>query len=114
MNSKQNGPFWGMAILISVILISGLMLILPKDKKYVYYDVPTYTTFHHSPSRLSVRKGSNFLYSKHHYRDQLFDCDRPDYWVDEWNSSELNIETTVPIRIVSENVTYKKVRYVIK
>ena len=128
-NSKQNRLFWGMAVLISGILISGLMLILPKDKKYVYYDVPTYTTeydivypdstyrytaVHHSPSRLSCRKGSNFLYSKHHYGALLFDRERPDYWIDEWNSSELNIETTVPIRIVSETVTYKKVKYVIK
>ena len=132
-NSKQDVLVVG--IIISLI---GLMLILPivnaedkddENKKYVYYDVPTYTTVydiiypdstyrytavHHSPSRLSVRKGSNFLYSKHHYRDALFDCDRPDYWVDEWNSSELNIETTVPIRIVSEKVTYKKVKYVIQ
>ena len=127
MNSKQNGPFWGMAVLIGGILISGLMMILPKDKKCVYYNVPTYTTvyeivypdstyrytaIHHSPSRLSSHKGSNFLYSKHHYRDPFFDRERPDYWIDEWNSSELNIETTAPIRIVSETVTYKKVKYV--
>ena len=126
-NSKQNGPFWGMAVLISGILISGLMLLLPKDKKYVYYNVPTYTTVydivypdstyrytavHHSPSRLSSHKGSNFLYSKHHYRDPFFDRERPDYWVDEWNSSELSVETTAPIRIVSETVTHKKVKYV--
>ena len=136
MNSKQNGPFWGMVVLIGGILISGLMLIFPMDKaenkddenkKYVYYNVPTYTTIyeivypdttyrytavHHSPSRLSSHKGSNFLYSKHHYRDPFFDRERPDYWIDEWNSSELNIETTAPIRIVSETVTYKKVKYV--
>ena len=126
MNSKQNGPFWGMAVLISGILISGLMMILPKDKKCVYYNVPTYTTVyeivypdttyrytavHHSPSRLSSHKGSNFLYSKHHYRDPFFDRERPDYWVDEWNSSELSVETTAPIRIVSETVTHKKVKY---
>ena len=140
MNSKQNGSFWGMAVIIGGILIFLPVLLAmsnkfnaenkdDENKKYVYYDVPTYTTVydtvypdstyrytavHHSPSRLSVRKGSNFLYSKHHYRDALFDCDRPDYWVDEWNSSELNIETTVPIRIVSEKVTYKKVKYVRK
>ena len=139
-NSKQNDLFCGMAVLIGGILIFlPVLLAMPnkdnaenkddENKKYVYYDVPTYTTVydiiypdstyrytavHHSPSRLSVRKGSNFLYSKHHYRDALFDCDRPDYWVDEWNSSELNIETTVPIRIVSEKVTYKKVKYVIQ
>lgn len=130
MNSKQNRPFWGLAVLISGIIIFGLMLILPKDKKYVYYDVPTYTTVydivypdstyrytavHHSPSRLSCRKGSNCLYSKRHYKPLLlFDRERPDYWVDEWNNSELNIETTAPIRIVSETVTHKKVRYMRK
>ena len=132
-NSKQDVLVVG--IIISII---GLILILPMDKaenkdneneKYVYYDVPTYTTVydivypdttyrytavHHSPSRLSSHKGSNFLYSKHHYRDPFFDRERPDYWIDEWNSSELNIETTVPIRIVSETVTYKKVKYVRK
>ena len=138
MNSKQDEL--GKAFLISeiTIFIIGLILILAmvnaenkddENKKYVYYDVPTYTTVydiiypdstyrytavHHSPSRLRVRKGSNFLYSKRHYGPLLFDGDRPDYWVDEWNSSELNIETTVPIRIVSETVTYKKVKYVRK
>ena len=30
------------------------------------------------------------------------------------NNSELDIETTAPIRIVSETVTHKKVRYVRK
>ena len=139
-NSKQNGPFWGMAVLIGGILVFllGLLAMPNKDnaenkddenKKYVHNDVPTYTTVydiiypdstyrytavHHSPSRLSVREGSNFLYSKHHYRDPFFDRERPDYWVDEWNSSELSVETTAPIRIVSETVTYKKVKYVIK
>ena len=137
MNSKQNGPFWGMAVLIGGILISGLMLIFPMDnaenkddenKQYVYYDVPTYTTVyeivypdttyrytavHHSPSRLSSRRGSNFLHSKSYYSPQQ-DFERPDYWVDEWNSSELNVGTTAPIRIVSETVTHKKVKYVIK
>ena len=129
-NSKQDVLVVG--IIISLI---GLMLILPivnaedkddENKKYVYYNVPTYTTvydivypdstyrytaIHHSPSRLSSHKGSNFLYSKHHYRDPFFDRERPDYWIDEWNSSELNVETTAPIRIVSETVTYKKVKY---
>ena len=139
-NSKQNDLFCGMAVLIGGILIFlPVLLAMPnkdnaenkddENKKYVYYDVPTYTTVydiiypdstyrytavHHSPSRLRVRKGSNFLYSKRHYGPLLFDGDRPDYWVDEWNSSELNIETTVPIRIVSETVTYKKVKYVRK
>ena len=139
MNSKQNGSFWGMAVIIGGILIFlPVLLAMPnkfnaenkddENKKYVYYNVPTYTTVyeiiypdstylytavHHSPSRLSCRKGSNFLYSKRHYRPLLlFDRNRPDYWIDEWNSSELNIETTVPIRIVSETVTYKKVKYV--
>lgn len=138
MNSKQDKL--GKTFLISeiTIFIIGLILILTivnaenkddENKKYVYYDVPTYTTVydiiypdstyrytavHHSPSRLRVRKGSNFLYSKRHYGPLLFDGDRPDYWIDEWNSSELNIETTVPIRIVSETVTYKKVKYVRK
>ena len=130
-NSKQDALVVG--IIISLI---GLMLLIvnaenkdDENKKYVYYDVPTYTTVydiiypdstyrytavHHSPSRLSSHKGSNFLYSKHHYGALLFDRERPDYWIDEWNSSELNIETTVPIRIVSETVTYKKVKYVRK
>ena len=104
------------------------MLILLKDKKYVYYDVPTYTTVyeiiypdstyrytavHHSPSRLGSYRGSNSLCSKSYYSPQQ-DFERPDYWVDEWNSSELNVRTTAPIRIVSETVTHKKVRYVRK
>ena len=128
-NSKQDVLVVG--IIISLI---GLMLILPivnaedkydENKKYVYYNVPTYTTVyeivypdttyrytavHHSPSRLSSRRGSNFLYSEHYY-GTLGEHDRPDYWVDEWNSSELNVETTAPIRIVSETVTHKKVKY---
>ena len=101
------------------------MLILPKDEKCVYYNVPTYTTVydiiypdttyrytavHHSPSRLSSCKGSNFLCSKRYYRPHQ-NFERPDYWIDEWNSSELSVETTAPIRIVSETVTYKKVKY---
>ena len=139
MNSKQNGPFLGMAVLIGGIIISiiGLIPIFPMDnaenkddenKKYVYYDVPTYTTIyeivypdstyrytavHHSPSRLGSYRGSNFLHSKSYYSPQQ-DFERPDYWVDEWNSSELNVRTTAPIRIVSETVTHKKVKYVIK
>ena len=132
MNSKQDVLVGG--IIISII---GLILILPmvnvenkddENKKYVYYNVPTYTTVyeivypdttyrytavHHSPSRLSSRRGSNFLYSEHYY-GTLGEHDRPDYWVDEWNSSELSVETTAPIRIVSETVTHKKVKYVIK
>ena len=136
-NSKQDDSFCGMAVLIGGILVFLLVLLaMPnkdnaknkddENKKYVYYNVPTYTTVyeivypdttyrytavHHSPSRLSSHKGSNFLYSKHHYRDPFFDRERPDYWVDEWNSSELNVETTAPIRIVSETVTHKKVKY---
>ena len=128
-----------MALIIGGIIISiiGLILILPMDKaenkdaenkKCVYYDVPIYTTVyeivypdttyrytavHHSPSRLSSCKGSNFLCSKSYYSPQQ-DFERPDYWVDEWNSSELNVRTTAPIRIVSETVTHKKVRYVRK
>lgn len=107
MNSKQDKL--GKAFLISeiTIFIIGLILIVTmvnaenkddENKKYVYYDVPTYTTVydiiypdstyrytavHHSPSRLRVRKGSNFLYSKRHYGPLLFDGDRPDYWIDE-------------------------------
>ena len=96
-----------------------------ENKKYVYYDVPTYTTVydivypdstyrytavHHSPSRLSSYRGTNSLCSKSYHRP-LQDFERPDYWVDEWNSSELSVETTVPIRIVSETVTYKNVKY---
>ena len=58
-------------------------------------------------------RGSNFLHSKSYYSPQQ-DFERPDYWVDEWNSSELTVETTAPIRIVSETVTHKKVKYVRK
>lgn len=138
-SSNQDSSFWGMGVLVGGILVFllGLLAMPNKDnaenkddgnKKYVYYDVPTYTTVyeivypdstyrytavHHSPSRLSSYKGSNFLYSEHHY-GTLSDHDRPDYWVDEWNSSELNVETTAPIRIISETVTHKKVKYVIK
>ena len=137
MNSKQDEP--GMALIIGGIIISiiGLILILPmvkaenkddENKKYVYYNVPTYTTVyeivypdstyrytavHHSPSRLSSYRGTNSLCSKSYHRP-LQDFERPDYWVDEWNSSELNVGTTAPIRIVSETVTYKKVKYVRK
>ena len=138
-NSKQNDLFCGMAVLIGGILIFlPVLLAMPnkdnaenkddENKKYVYYDVPTYTTIyeivypdstyrytavHHSPSRLGSYRGSNFLYSKSYYSPQQ-DFERPDYWVDEWNSSELNVRTTAPIRIVSETVTHKKVKYVIK
>ena len=112
-NSKQNDLFCGMAVLIGGILVFllGLLAMPNKDnaenkddenKKCVYYNVPTYTTVyeivypdttyrytavHHSPSRLSSHKGSNFLYSKHHYRDPFFDRERPDYLVYEWNNS---------------------------
>jgi hypothetical protein len=128
-----------MGVLVGGILVFllGLLAMPNKDnaenkddgnKKYVYYDVPTYTTVyeivypdttyrytavHHSPSRLSSYRGSNFLYSKRHF-GTLSDRKRPNYWIDEWNSSELNVETTAPIRIVSETVTHKKVKYVIK
>ena len=138
-NSKQNDLFCGMAVLIGGILIFlPVLLAMPnkdnaenkddENKKYVYYDVPTYTTIyeivypdstyrytavHHSPSRLGSYRGSNFLCSKSYYSPQQ-DFERPDYWVDEWNSSELNVRTTAPIRIVSETVTHKKVKYVIK
>ena len=136
-SSKQDGTFWGMAVLIGgiIIFLIGMMYEENKAKnkddeneEYFYYNVPTYTTVyeivypdttyrytavHHSPSRLRSYKGSNFLYSKRHYRT-LGDRKRPDYWIDEWNSSELNVETTAPIRIVSETVTHKKVKYLIK
>lgn len=133
MNMKTDKNLKQDALVVGIIIsLIGLMLILPivnaeNKEKYVYYNVPTYTTVyeivypdttyrytavHHSPSRLSSHKGSNFLYSEHHYRDPFFDRDRPDYWVDEWNNSELSVETTAPIRIVSETVTYKKVKYV--
>jgi hypothetical protein len=93
-----------MGVLVGGILVFllGLLAMPNKDnaenkddgnKKYVYYDVPTYTTVyeivypdstyrytavHHSPSRLSSYRGSNFLYSEHHY-GTLGDHDRPDY-----------------------------------
>lgn len=138
-NSKQNDLFCGMAVLIGGILVFlPVLLAMPnkdnaenkddENKKYVYYDVPTYTTIyeivypdstyrytavHHSPSRLGSYRGSNFLCSKSYYSPQQH-FERPDYWVDEWNGSELNVRTTAPIRIVSETVTHKKVKYVIK
>ena len=123
-NLKQDALVVG--IIISLIGLMLLIVIAENKEKYVYYNVPTYTTVyeivypdttyrytavHHSPSRLSSHKGSNFLYSKHHYRDPFFDRERPDYWVDEWNNSELSVETTAPIRLVSETVTYKQVKY---
>lgn len=95
----------------------------------VYYNVPTYTTIyeivypdsvyrykviHHSPSRLSSHRGSNFLYSSQHHIDNWGDRNRPKYWKDEWNDKELNIETTSPIRIVSETVQYHKTKYKIR
>jgi hypothetical protein len=138
-SSNQNSSFFGMGVLIGGILVFllGLLAMPNKDnaenkddenKKYVYYDVPTYKTIyeivypdstyrytavHHSPSRLGSYRGSNFLHSKSYYSPQQ-DFERPDYWVDEWNSSELNVRTTAPIRIVSETVIHKKVKYVIK
>ena len=138
-SSNQNSSFFGMGVLIGGILVFllGLLAMPNKDnaenkdaenKKYVYYNVPTYTTVyeivypdstyrytavHHSPSRLGSYRGSNFLHSKSYYSPQQ-DFERPDYWVDDWNNSELNVETTAPIRIVSETVTHKKVKYVIK
>ena len=131
MNMKTDKNLKQDALVVGIIIsLIGLMLLIvnaENKEKCVYYNVPTYTTVyeivypdttyrytavHHSPSRLSSHKGSNFLYSKHHYRDPFFDRERPDYWVDEWNNSELSVETTAPIRIVSETVTYKKVKYV--
>ena len=138
-SSNQNSSFFGMGVLIGGILVFllGLLAMPNKDnaenkddenKKCVYYNVPTYTTVyeivypdttyrytavHHSPSRLSSHKGSNFLCSKRYCRPHQ-NFERPDYWVDEWNNSELNVRTTAPIRIVSETVTYKKVKYVRK
>jgi len=78
-SSKEDSSFWGMGVLVGGILVFllGLLATPNKDnaenkadenKKYVYYDVPTYTTVyeivypdttyrytavHHSPSRLS-------------------------------------------------------------
>lgn len=134
---SKDEPFWGVIVLVGGVLVFLLALLAMPNKdnvkndnknQYVYYNVPTYTTIyeiiypdsvfrytavHHSPSRLSSHRGSNFLYSAQH-SGNLGDRDRPDYWVDEWNNSELNVETTAPIRIVSETVSYKKVKYVIK
>lgn len=137
-NSKQDEPFWGMIVLCVGILGFVLCLIatpnkdktnnIKEDNQYVFYNVPTYTTtyeivypdsvwrytvVHHSPSELSSFRGTNYLHSKAHYGN-LSDSNRPDYWINEWNNSELNIETTAPIRIVSETVSYKKTKYVIK
>ena len=137
-SSNQNSSFFGMGVLIGGILVFLLgLLAMPnndkaenkddENKKCVYYNVPTYTTVyeivypdttyrytavHHSPSRLGSYRGSNFLCSKSYYSPQQ-DFERPDYWVDEWNNSELNVRTTAPIRIVSETVSHKKVKYVI-
>lgn len=102
---------------------------IKEKSEYVYYNVPTYTTIyeivypdsvwrytvvHHSPSKLSSYKGTNFLYSEKHDIDSWIDRDCPKYWKKEWNKNELSVETTAPIRIVSEKVSYKKFKYKIK
>lgn len=96
---------------------------IKEKSEYVYYNVPTYTTIyeivypdsvwrytvvHHSPSRLSSFRGTNFLYSEQHNPDSWGDRNCPKYWKIEWNKNELSVETTAPIRIVSEKVSYKK------
>lgn len=135
-NKKTNEPFWGLIVLVGGILICIICTVMcssdERDKlsqkseevEYVYYNVPFYTTIyeivytdtvfrytvvHHSPSSLTSHRGSNFLYSATHsgsWADK-----RPEYWLDSWNKDELDVETTAPIRIISETVEYKKMRY---
>ena len=134
-SNNNNDTQWGMGILCFGVLFFIVCLICcgpVKEKtapepEYIYYNVPTYTTIyeivypdsayrytavHHSPSRLSSYKGTNSLYSATHDADCWGDRDRPDYWMDEWNSSELDVSTTAPIRVVSETVKYEKKKYI--
>ena len=134
---EKDEPFWGITVLVGGVLVFLLALLAMPNKdnvkndnknQYVYYNVPTYTTVyeivypdsvfkytavHHSPSRLSSFRGTNYLHSDGHYGN-ISDRGRPDYWVDEWNNSELDVQTTAPIRIVSKTVSYKKVKYIMK
>ena len=135
-NSK-NEPFYGMIVLVAGVILFFICLLYFGDDQtsnqtsnrkpeahYVFYDVPTYTTIyeivypdtvyrytvvHHSPSKLSSSRGTNYLYSTTHDGSWADEC--PDYWLDAWNKDELNVSTTAPIRIVSETVKYKKTRY---
>ena len=137
MNNKEtNEPFWGLIVLVGGILtfIICIMMCSSDDRdsstqktetvEYIYHNVPFYTTIyeivypdtvfrftaiHHSPSRLTSRRGSNSLYSATH--SGSWGDKRPDYWLDSWNKDELDVSTTAPIRVISETVEYKKIRY---
>lgn len=132
-NIKNNQTLliaWIWLTFFLVVIIIGVFVFTrpagrTKKVEYVYYNVPTYTTIyeivypdsvfrytavHHSPSRLSSYRGSNHLYSSTHDH-RLWNDERPDYWLDEWNSGELDVSTTAPIRIISETVTYQKKKY---
>ena len=132
-SKQQNDSFLGIGVLVAglLVFIIGLMYCHPdKDSanrqvtEYVEYNIPTYVTVyeivypdsvyryeatHHSPSHLSSSRGSNYLGSAAYY--SKWTKGRPDYWLDEWNSNELSVSTTAPIRIVSETVSWKKVKY---
>lgn len=136
-SEENNNAFvWEIVVtcIFIIVVIAGTVIFSKPDastrkennEQYVYYNVPIYTTvyeivypdsiyrytaIHHSPSNLSSHRGSNFLYSIKHDSDNWGDRERPDYWLDEWNKSELDVSTTAPIRIVSETVTYKKTKY---
>lgn len=135
--SSKNEPFYGMIVLVAGIILFFICLLNFGDDKtsnqtsnrkpesqYVFYDVPTYTTIyeivypdtvyrytavHHSPSRLSSHRGTNYLYSTKHNRSWSDDC--PDYWQEDWNKTEIDVSTTAPIRIVSETVECKKMKF---
>ena len=116
-------------LFISIICISCNNEYYKEKYVEVYYNVPTYTTIyeiiypdsvyrytaiHHSPSKLASSRGSNYLYSRYYDVNSWGDRDCPKYWKNEWNDKELNIETTAPIRIVSETVKYNKVKFKVK
>ena len=134
-NKQKDEPFYGLAVMGIGIIVFFLGILMfgadgdtervdKKKAEYVYYDVPIYTTVyeivypdsvyryiavHHSPSELSSWKGTNELYSATHSKSWADDY--PEYWQDAWNKDELNVKTTAPIRIVSETVEYKKMKF---
>lgn len=138
MSKKNDEPFWGLLVLVGGILIFIICIMMcspdrdsstqkTETVEYIYYNVPFYTTIyeivypdtafrytvvHHSPSRLSSHRGSNFLYSASH--SGSWGDKRPNYWLDSWNKDELDVSTTAPIRVISETVEYKKMKYKMK
>lgn len=131
--SSKNEPFYGLIVLVAGVILFFICLLYfghdqtsnrEPEAQYVFYDVPTYTTIyeivypdtvyrytaiHHSPSKLSSSRGTNYLYSATHKRTLAHEC--PGYWIEDWNENELNVSTTAPIRIVSETLEYKKMKY---